>query len=123
MEGSRSHGESSTQVVGLDIGTTKVCALIAEPSETGPPAVLASAPAVARHQARRGGEHRGVRRRHQAGDRRSGAQAGTTVDRAFVGIGGPHVRGINSRGVVAIAGRDHEVSAEDVHRAKEAPAR
>ena len=30
----------STQVVGLDIGTTKVCALIAEPSETGPPAVL-----------------------------------------------------------------------------------
>jgi len=50
-------------------------------------------------------------------------QAGTTVDRAFVGIGGPHVARDQQPRVVAIAGRDHEVSAEDVHRARRPPAR
>src|SRR5258706_169851 len=111
----------STQVVGLDIGTTKVCALIAEPSETGPPAILGVGSCPSR------GTKRGVVVNIEAcvaaikqAIEEAELQAGTTVDRAFVGIGGPHVRGLNSRGVVAIAGRDREVSAEDVHRAKEA---
>src|SRR5882672_1014979 len=111
----------STQVVGLDIGTTKVCALIAEPSETGPPAVLGVGSCPSR------GTKRGVVVNIEAcvaaikqAIEEAELQAGTTIDRAFVGIGGPHVRGLNSRGVVAIAGRDHEVSPEDVHRAKEA---
>jgi cell division protein FtsA len=111
----------STQVVGLDIGTTKVCALIAEPSDTGPPTVLGVGSCPSR------GTKRGVVVNIEAcvaaikqAIEEAELQAGTTIDRAFVGIGGPHVRGLNSRGVVAIAGRDHEVSPEDVRRAKDA---
>lgn len=111
----------STQVVGLDIGTTKVCALIVEPSDTGLPAVLGVGSCPSR------GTRRGVVVNIEAcvaaikqAIEEAELQAGTSVERAWVGIGGPHVRGINSRGVVAIAGRDHEVGYEDVQRAKEA---
>ena len=111
----------STTVAGLDIGTTKVCALIVEPSESGLPAVLGVGSCPSR------GTRRGVVVNIEAcvaaikqAVEDAELQAGTTVDRTFVGIGGPHVRGLNSRGVVAIAGRDHEVSADDVQRAKDA---
>lgn len=40
--------------------------------------------------------------------------AGVTVERAHVGITGGHIRGFNSRGVVAVSGRDREVTVEDV---------
>jgi len=111
----------STQVVGLDIGTTKVCTLIVEPSDTGLPAVLGVGSCPSR------GTRRGVVVNIEAcvaaikqAIEEAELQAGTSVERAWVGIGGPHVRGINSRGVVAIAGRDHEVGYDDVQRAKEA---
>jgi cell division protein FtsA len=110
-----------TQVVGLDIGTTKVCALIVEPSESGLPTVLGVGTCPSR------GMRRGVVVNIEAcvaaikqAIEEAELQAGVSVERAFVGIGGPHVRGLNSRGVVAIAGRDHEVTPEDVHRVKEA---
>ena len=111
----------STQVVGLDIGSTKVCALIVEPGENGVPAVLGAGTCPSR------GTRKGVVVNIEAcvaaikqAIEEAELQAGTTVERAFVGIGGPHVRGLNSRGVVAIAGRDHEVAPDDVQRAKEA---
>jgi cell division protein FtsA len=111
----------STQVVGLDIGTTKVCALIVEPSESGLPTVLGVGSCPSR------GMRRGVVVNIEAcvaaikqAIEEAELQAGVSVERAFVGIGGPHVRGLNSRGVVAIAGRDHEVTPEDVARVKEA---
>ncbi|HZM70336.1 MAG TPA: cell division protein FtsA [Candidatus Cryosericum sp.] len=111
----------STQVAGLDIGTTKVCVLIVEPSESGLPVVLGAGSCPSR------GTRRGVVVNIEAcvaaikqAVEEAELQAGTTIDRTFVGIGGPHVRGLNSRGVVAIAGRDHEVALEDVQRAKDA---
>ncbi|HET6371844.1 MAG TPA: cell division protein FtsA, partial [Candidatus Polarisedimenticolia bacterium] len=42
--------------------------------------------------------------------------SGVSVERAFVGIAGGHIKGFNSRGVVAIAGRDREVTRDDVER-------
>jgi cell division protein FtsA len=111
----------STHVVGLDIGTTKVTSLIVEPSESGLPTVLGVGSCPSR------GMRKGVVVHIEAcvaaikqAIEEAELQAGLTVERAYVGIGGPHVRGLNSRGVVAIAGRDHEVSVEDVRRAKDA---
>src|SRR5206468_2074596 len=46
--------------------------------------------------------------------------AGVAAERAIVGIAGTHIRSANSRGVVAIAGRDRTVAREDVARALEA---
>src|SRR4026208_165809 len=46
--------------------------------------------------------------------------AGVEVDAVFVSIGGGHLRGVNSQGVVAIQGRTREVTAIDVARAVDA---
>ncbi len=111
----------SSHIVGLDLGTTKVCVLIAEPSEVGPINVLGVGTCPSR------GMRKGavvnldacVSSIKQAVEEAE-LMAGVSVDRAFVGIAGPHVRGLNSRGVVAISGRDHEATREDVQRVLEA---
>jgi cell division protein FtsA len=46
--------------------------------------------------------------------------AGVDVSRVWAGVAGGHIRSLNSRGVVAISGREREVSAADVERAVEA---
>jgi cell division protein FtsA len=113
--------KKSSQIVGLDIGTTKVCVLIAEPSESGPIQVIGVGSCPSR------GLRKGavvnldacIASVKQAIEEAE-LMAGCSVERAFVGIAGPHVRGLNSRGVVAISGRDHEVSREDVQRVLDA---
>ncbi len=47
-------------------------------------------------------------------------QAGAEVSGVYAGIAGGHIRGINSRGVVAISGKEHEVSTVDVDRVVDA---
>ena len=110
----------SNQVVGIDVGTSKVCALIVEPSDSGPPAVIGFGSCPSR------GMRRGVVVNLEAcvtsikqAVEEAELLAGHSVDRAFVGIAGPHVRGLNSRGVVKITGRDQEVTSEDVQRSLE----
>lgn len=111
----------STQIVGLDIGTTKVCALIAEPSNQDSVTILGMGSCPSR------GMRRGMVVNLEAcvsaikgAIEEAELAAGCAVDSAFVGIGGPHVRGLNSRGVVTISGRDGEVTREDVQRSLDA---
>jgi cell division protein FtsA len=47
-------------------------------------------------------------------------QIGVDVSRVWAGVAGGHIRSLNSRGVVAISGREREVSAADVERAVDA---
>ena len=47
-------------------------------------------------------------------------QAGVEVSGVYVGVAGGHIRGVNSRGVVAIAGKHREVDETDVQRAVDA---
>ena len=111
----------SSHVVGLDIGTTKVIVLIAEPVEGGGIEVIGVGTCPSR------GMRKGVVVNLDAcvssikqALEEAELMAGCSVDRAFVGVAGPHVRGLNSRGVVAISGRDHEVGRDDVQRVLEA---
>ena len=108
---------AGNHIVGLDFGTTKVCVLIAGPSESGPLEVIGVGSCPSR------GVRKGVVVNLDAcvasikqAIEEAELMAGCSVDRAFVGIAGPHVRGLNSRGVVAISGRDHEVTRDDVQR-------
>jgi cell division protein FtsA len=48
------------------------------------------------------------------------AMAQTELAQVITGVGGGHVRGINSRGVVGVSGKHREVSQADVDRALEA---
>ena len=46
--------------------------------------------------------------------------AGVEVGSVHLGISGPHIKGFNSRGVVAVAGKNREVTKDDVRRAIDA---
>lgn len=46
--------------------------------------------------------------------------AGVEVSGVYAGVAGGHIRGVNSRGVVAVSGKDREVSEADVERVVEA---
>ncbi len=46
--------------------------------------------------------------------------AGVEVAGVYAGVAGGHIRGLNSRGVVAVSGRDREVSEQDVARVVDA---
>ena len=108
-------------VVGLDVGTTKICAVIGRPKPGGGLDVIGVGSAPSR------GLRRGVvvnidstveAIKQAVADAEQ--MAGVDVSRVWAGVAGGHIRSLNSRGVVAISGREREVSAADVERAVDA---
>ena len=107
-------------VVGLDIGTTKVCTVVAEIEEQGRVNIIGVGNSLS------GGIRKGV-----VIDIDSAAQAiGESVDKArsmsdyeihrvVVGVTGEHVASLNSRGVIAITHANREITEEDVTRVQE----
>ncbi|MGF1504374.1 MAG: cell division protein FtsA [Anaerolineae bacterium] len=108
-------------VVGIDVGTTKIAALVCEVKEEGAIRILGLGiePAT--------GMHRGtvvdvaqatqaVRSAKQQAERTSGFEIG----RAFVSVAGKHIGSIYSRGVTGLNPNRGVVSAEDVARALQA---
>jgi cell division protein FtsA len=108
-------------VVGLDIGTTKVCTLVAEvATETGRVDALGVgvAPSI--------GIRRGVVvdieqtvRAIEESVQKAQRMAGADVNSVIVGVTGEHIASLNSRGVIAITHPDREVTQEDVTRVLE----
>jgi cell division protein FtsA len=107
-------------IVGLDIGTTKVCAIIAQ-MENGKPKVvgLGSAPSQ--------GLKRGVvvNLDQTVASISKAVQdaemmAGLKVKKVYAGIAGDHIRSLNSRGVVAISNSENEIKNKDIQRVLEA---
>jgi len=110
-------GRSAKHIVGLDIGTTKVCVIVAEPNEHGSLDIVGFGTCPSK------GLRKGVVINLDAtidsiksAVEEAELMAGVGVEKAFVGIAGGHVRGFNSRGVVAISGKDHEVTRADIAR-------
>jgi len=111
-------GKGRHLITGLDVGTTKICAIIAE---GGPDSVL-NVVGIGTSLSR--GLRKGVvvnidatveaiKQAVEAAER----EAGAAVESAYVGVAGGHIRGINSRGVVAVAGKNKEVGQADIERA------
>ena len=107
-------------VTGLDIGTTKICVIVAEVTENGVEIVGCG---ISPSQGLKKGivvnidvTVESIKRAVEAAE----AMAGVTLDSAFVGIAGGHIKGINSRGVIAIAGKNQEITQSDVDRVIEA---
>jgi cell division protein FtsA len=46
--------------------------------------------------------------------------AGIEIDSVHLAVSGPHIKGFNSRGVIAVAGKNREITRDDVRRAIEA---
>src|SRR4030066_1310360 len=95
-------------VVGLDIGTSKVLAIVGEVTATGEVEVIG----VGHHPSR--GLKKGVVvniestvQSIQRAIEEAELMAGCDIHSAFAGIAGSHIRSLNSHGIVAI--RDREV--------------
>jgi len=104
-------------VVGLDIGTTKVCAIVSEMNGDGVVDIIGVGHSPSR------GLRKGVvvniestvdsiRRAVEDAEQ----MAGVEIRSAFVGIAGGHIKGINSRGVIAVSGKNREITQQDVDR-------
>lgn len=108
-------------LVGLDIGSTKVCAVIGEINEHGAVDIIGVGESAS-EGLRRGvvinieSTLRSVTSAIEAAEMMSGRE----VHEVVTGIAGAHIEGINSRGVVAVTGKGREINEEDVQRVIEA---
>ena len=104
-------------LVACDIGTSKICVLIGEQSAGGALDVIGKGSAA--NRGTRKGNIINVDATIEAIKRaaeEAEIMAGVQISRSWVGISGSHVRSFNSRGVVAVSGKDKEISREDVAR-------
>ncbi len=111
-------GRKEEIVVGLDIGTTKIACIIGEVTEEGIDVIgIGSHPST--------GLRKGVVINIDAtinsiakAVEEAELMAGCEVNRVYAGIAGGHVKGFNSRGIVAV--KDKEVRCQDLARVVDA---
>lgn len=107
-------------IVGLDIGSTKTCALVAEIVDDSVKFLALGA-----------AESKGLRKglivnldSTVSSIRRAVEEAesvcGVPVESALIGVAGSHVRGVNSRGGITLGNRPRDIEREDVKRAVDA---
>ncbi len=102
-------------LVGLDLGTTKVCAIVGEVKENGQVDVIGIGISPS-HGLKKGvvvnidSTVESIKKAVQEAELMAGVEIGSV----YIGISGSHIKGINSRGVVAI--KNKEVTQTDVAR-------
>lgn len=108
----------SETICALDVGTTKVCALIATVDENGNLNVI-GASRVPSRGLRRGVVVNKAEATEAIGKAVLEAEqiAGAAMQMAYVGIAGAHVTVLNSTGSVAVKNSAHRVAQEDCQRA------
>ena len=107
-------------LVGIDVGTSKVCALIGEVGRDGRVTVIGHG-TVPSSGLKKGAVVNIDQTVRSIADAVEKAErlSGWKIDKAFVGVGGAQVESLNSTGQVAVSAHDREVSREDILRAIE----
>jgi cell division protein FtsA len=113
--------KSEQHTVGLDIGTTHICCVVGQVNESGQVDIVGLGEAPSR------GLRKGVVvnvdatvHAVKAAVEEAELMAGLNIESAVVGIAGGHIRSFNSRGVVAVSGRDRTIGEDDVKRVMDA---
>lgn len=108
-------------VVGLDVGTSKIAAVVAEIMDEGTVDIVGFGAAESK------GIKRGVVNNVDSAAESikraiddAELTAGIEIDTVHLALSGAHVKAFNSRGVVAVAGRTREITRDDVKRAIDA---
>ena len=107
--------EQSRRIVGLDIGTSKVAAVVGEQAPGGELEVIGIG-SHASHGLRKGvvvnieSTVQSIQRAVEEAE----LMVGGEIESVYAGIAGSHVRGMNSHGIVAV--RDREVYPQDIER-------
>ncbi len=104
-------------LVSIDVGTTKVCTIIAEVNEGSPIRItgVGITPSNGLHKGlvvNIGDATESIRQSVRKAEQTSGYR----VESAYVGVTGRHVSSLNNQGVVAITHNDRLVRAEDLRR-------
>jgi len=104
-------------IVGIDIGTKSVTCIIGEITEDRKIEIIGIGTAESR------GLRKGVVVNLEAtvdaikkSQEEAELMAGVEIDSGFIGISGAHIKSFNSRGVIAVSGKNREISREDVKR-------
>src|SRR5207244_12121639 len=118
--GSGGLAKKDKYLVGLDIGSTKTCVLIAEVEGE---LVKFLAVGAAESKGRRKGlivnldsTVSSIRRAVEEAE----SVANVPVEEALIGVAGSHVRGVNSRGGITLGNRPRDIERDDVKRAVDA---
>jgi cell division protein FtsA len=105
------------RIMGLDLGTTKVTAVMAEVDPSGPASIVGVGTKKCE------GLRKGVIvdieqtvRAIEGAVTEAEIMAGYSAGSAFVSVSGDHIRGMNSTGVVAVSKPDREITDDDVAR-------
>ncbi|MGD2144805.1 MAG: cell division protein FtsA [Anaerolineae bacterium] len=108
-------------VVGVDVGSSKICTVVGEVRESGDLRVVGVGLA----------ESRGLRKgvvvnvddttaALSASIEEAERSSGYKLERAYVSVSGEHVASLNSQGVVGVSHRRHGITVDDVERALDA---
>ena len=108
-------------LTGVDVGTSKITAIVGEVMDDSGLDIIGIGVAEAR------GIRRGAVVNLEAAvesikkaTEEAELTAGVEIDTVYLGLSGAHAKAFNSRGVVAVAGKNREITHEDVHRAIDA---
>ena len=108
-------------LVGLDVGTSRATAVVGESLDDGTIDIVGIGVAESR------GIKRGVVVNVDAAVdsikkaiEEAELMAGVEIDSVHLALSGPHIKGFNSRGVIAVAGKNREITRDDVRRAIDA---
>lgn len=108
-------------ITGLDIGTTKVCALIAELNDHGQ--IIVTGVGVSPSHGMKKGvvvDIEATARAVEDAVAKASRQAAREIDSVYVGVTGEHIASLNSSGRIAITHPDREITYSDVERVLEA---
>ncbi|MPZ99454.1 MAG: cell division protein FtsA [Dehalococcoidia bacterium] len=107
-------------IAAIDVGSTKVCTIVAEVTSHQELRILGVGvgPSAGLTRGMVDNIHAAIEAIASSVERAERA-SGTRILSAHVGIAGPHVSSMNSRGIVAIADPRHPITEQDVQRALE----
>ena len=109
-------------LVGLDVGTSRIVAIVGEATEDDDGLDIVGIGLAEANGIRRGvvvnldEAVESIKRAIEEAE----LTAGVEIDSVHLGLSGSHVKAFNSRGVVAVAGKNREITREDVRRAIDA---
>ena len=104
-------------LAGIDIGTTKTCVLIGEVNEAGELELVGIGQSESKGL-KKGliiDQEQAVKSVKMAIEEAE-LMAGINIESAYVGVAGNHIKGLNSRGAIAVGGKTREVRKEDIYR-------
>lgn len=108
-------------IAGLDIGTTKISAVVAENNGCGRVEIIGIG--ISPSRGLRKGVVVDIESTVEAiknSIREAELMSGEEINSVYVGIAGGHIRSINSKGIIAVSGKNREIIQEDIDRAVDA---